>query len=402
MSSKLCVPVSRCSDWEYNAMMEKKVVLHIRDPFLLDASTYVSTAVMALLGVSGLPSLTLQVIALLLCLAFALVYRFVFRTGYYERNPVLYFGTQVVVLVMLLLLKSEANDAYNFLLYILTVHTAVVLHLRTAIAWTTLYFTIAAAAVLISRGSNGLYAIFFYLAAFIVCFIFGYVVQQTEVTSERNQRLVEELQATQRKLQDLAVIEERNRLARDLHDSVKQQVFAISMQLSAARAFLKEDDQAYASVAQAEKLAQQAGAELTTLIHQLRPPLLENKSLAEAIKGHINDWTQQNNIETETDIDEVSVSHDSEQALFRVLQEALANVSRHSQANKVWVKLKSENDHVALTIEDDGIGYDRERIIKGVGLDSMKERLAAVNGRLAISGRQSQGTSVAALVRRLQ
>jgi NarL family two-component system sensor histidine kinase LiaS len=381
-------------------MMGKKVVLHVRDPFLLDASTYVSTAVMALLGVSGLPSLVLQIISLLLCLTFVLVYQFLFRTGYYERKPALYFGMQLIVLVLLLLLRSEANDAYNFLFYILTVHTAVVLHLRTAIAWTTLYFIVAAAFVLLMRGMDGLYAVFFYLAAFVVCFIFGYVVQQTELTSERNQRLVEELQATQTKLQDLAVVEERNRLARDLHDSVKQQVFAISMQLSAARASLKEDDTAYASVVQAEKLAQQAGVELTTLIHQLRPPGLERKSLAEAIRVHVNDWIHQNNIETEIDIGEVAVNPESEQALFRVLQEALANVARHSQANKVWVRLKFENDHIALRIEDNGIGYDSERIVKGIGLDSMKERLAAVHGRLEVSNRKPQGTCIMAIVRR--
>jgi NarL family two-component system sensor histidine kinase LiaS len=204
----------------------------------------------------------------------------------------------------------------------------------------------------------------------------------------------------QQKLQELAVVEERNRLARDLHDSIKQQVFAISMQLSAARANLHEDDKAYPSVAQAEKLAQQAGAELTTLIHQLRPSVLEKQSLSEAIQGHVNDWMQQNNIETEMNIGEASVSADSEQALFRVLQEALANVARHSQAEKVWVTLRSETDHVTLTIEDNGIGYDTRRITKGIGLDSMKERLAAVNGTLEISSLPSRGTCVTAVARR--
>jgi len=117
-------------------MMQSKVVLHIRNPFLLDASTYVSTAVMALLGISGLQNLTLQIIALALCLTFALLYRFLFRTGYYERNPAVYFGGQAVVLVMLFLLNSGASDAFNFLFYILTFHTAVVLTIRTAAAWT--------------------------------------------------------------------------------------------------------------------------------------------------------------------------------------------------------------------------------------------------------------------------
>ena len=381
--------------------MQSQVVLRVRNPFLLDISTYVSVAVMALLGVSGLPTLQLQIMALALCLTFALLYRFLFRTNYFEHRPSLYFGSQAVVMVLLFLLKSGASDAFNFLFYTLTIHAAVMLSLRAAIAWTSVYFFITSAAMLLDRGSAGWFAIFFYLAVFILCIIMGHTVQQTELTSQRNQRLVEELQEMQQKLQELAVVDERNRLARDLHDSVKQQVFAISMQLSAARTTLSESDKAYPPVAEAERLAQQAGAELTTLINALRPPGLESKSLADAIREHAEVWSRQNNIESETHIDStVSVNQQTEQALFRVLQEALANVARHSRANKATVTLKSENGNVVLTIQDNGIGYDAEQIIKGIGLDSMRERLAGVNGELEISSLKSQGTRVVATVRR--
>lgn len=382
-------------------MMQSKVVIHIRNPFLLDASTYVSTAVMALLGVSGLPTLQLQIMALALCLIFALLYRFWFRTGVYERNPAAYFGAQAMVLGALFLLKSGASDAFNFLFYILTVQAAVVLNIHAAATWASIFFMISGLAVLISRGWDGVYAVFFYLTAFIVCTILGNTVQQTELTSERNRRLVEELQETQHKLQELAVVEERNRLARDLHDSVKQQVFAISMQLSAARTVLSESDKAYLSVTEAERLAQQAGAELTTLINALRPPGLESKSLADAIRDYVDVWSRQNDIESEANIASmVSVDQKTEQALFRVVQEALANVARHSRANKATVTLKSEYGNVLLMIEDYGIGYDAERITRGIGLDSMRERLAGVNGELEISSSKSQGTRVVATVRR--
>jgi signal transduction histidine kinase len=382
-------------------MMQSKVVIHIRNPFLLDASTYVSTAVMALLGISGLHNLILQIIALALCLLFALLYRFLFRTGSYERNPFAYFGTQAIVLSMLLLLRSGASDAFNFLFYILTFHAAVVFTAQTAAAWTTIYFMIASAVVLLDRGVDGLFAVFFYLATFVICAILGYTVQQTELTSERNQRLLDELKETQQKLQELAVVEERNRLARDLHDSVKQQVFAISMQLSAARTALSETDKSYQSVMEAERLAQQAGAELTTLISALRPPRLESKPLANAIHDYVEEWSRQNKIEVEKKIDPaISVSLQMEQALFRVLQEALANVARHSKASKVLVTLKSEDNTVALVVEDNGVGYDAKHIKKGIGLDSMKERLMAVNGELEVSSLQLKGTRVIATARR--
>ena len=383
-------------------MMQSKVVIHIRNPFLLDASTYVSAAVMALLGISGLHNLILQIIALALCLLFALLYRFLFRTGYYERSPAVYFGGQTMVLGLLFLLNSDASDAFNFLFYILTFHAAVVLTIRMATIWTGIYFIIASSVSLISRGWEGLYAVFFYLAVFIVCAILGNTVQQTELTSERNQRLVDELQETQQKLQELAVVEERNRLARDLHDSVKQQVFAISMQLSAARTALSETDKAYASVIEGERLAQQAGAELTTLIGALRPPGLESKSLANAIHDHVDDWSRQNKIDAETNIDStISVNLQTEQALFRVLQEALANVARHSKADKVTVELQTDENAVILTVADNGTGFDSKHVAKGVGLDSMQERLIAVNGKVDVVSERSKGTRVIAKVRRI-
>jgi signal transduction histidine kinase len=376
--------------------MVKDMVNRIRIPQVLDVATYVSVAAMSLLGISGLPSLRSQLMALALVLVFVLLYRFVFQSGRYEQNPALYFGAQVTTLGLLFLLGSNNSDAFNFLFLMLCIHIALVSPARVAARWIALCFAIVGAITLATRGADGLYAVLFYSVTFIVCGFFGYVLGQAEVSRDRNQKLVDELKETQQKLQDLAVVEERNRLARDLHDSVKQQVFAISMQLSAARTSLTESDKAYSSVMEAERLAQQAGAELTTLIHQLRPPGLERKSLIDAIKEHVNEWTRQNNIEAEMNISDVSVSLNAEQALFRVLQEALANVARHSKADKVMVTLKPENGTVKLMIEDNGIGYDAGRITKGIGLDSMKERLIAVNGEFEISSLQSKGTRVTA------
>ena len=382
-------------------MMQSKVVLHIRNPFLLDASTYVSTAVMALLGVSGLQNLTLQITALVLCLTFALLYRFMFRTGYYEQNPAMYFGAQTVVLVMLFLLNSGASDAFNFLFYILTVHAAVVLTIRTAAVWIAFYFLITSSVSLITRGWDGLYAVFFYLTVFIVCTILGNTVQQTELTSERNQRLVDELKETQQKLQELAVVEERNRLARDLHDSVKQQVFAISMQLSAARTALSETDKSYQSVVEAERLAQQAGAELTTLINALRPSPLESKTFAVGLHDYVTEWSRRNNIETNINIDDdLSLSVNEEQALFRVIQEALSNIARHSHAAKALVELVQVDSDILLCVADTGQGFDTNLVQMNVGLHSMQERLTQIGATFHVQSEKGGGTQITAKLRR--
>jgi len=336
-----------------------------------------------------------------LCLTFALLYRFMFRTGYYEQNPAMYFGAQTVVLVMLFLLNSGASDAFNFLFYILTVHAAVVLTIRTAAVWIAFYFLITSSVSLITRGWDGLYAVFFYLTVFIVCTILGNTVQQTELTSERNQRLVDELKETQQKLQELAVVEERNRLARDLHDSVKQQVFAISMQLSAARTALSETDKSYQSVVEAERLAQQAGAELTTLINALRPSPLESKTFAVGLHDYVTEWSRRNNIETNINIDDdLSLSVNEEQALFRVIQEALSNIARHSHAAKALVELVQVDSDILLCVADTGQGFDTNLVQMNVGLHSMQERLTQIGATFHVQSEKGGGTQITAKLRR--
>jgi signal transduction histidine kinase len=380
--------------------MLSKTVVHVRIPSLLDAATYLSLIVMSLLAIRGVHTLQAQLIFLGLSAAFGLIYRFVFRTEYYEKNPVIYFGSQLIVLILMLILGSESIDAIDFIFLIVSLHAAVVLTRKAAAVWIAIYYLTVSTAVFIKQGVNGFYAMAFYFVAYMVIGFFGRVLQQAELSRERNRKLVEELQTAQQKLQELAVVEERNRLARDLHDSVKQQVFAISMQLSAARTSMSATDKAYQSVTEAERLAQQAGSELTTLIQELRPPSLERKSLPVALREHVEDWSRQNKIEAQINLDEsVSVELQAEQALFRVLQEALANVARHSQASRIEVTLKSEKENVILKIEDNGIGFDASKIVKGVGLDSMQERLAAMDGDLEVSSQELKGTCIIATVR---
>jgi signal transduction histidine kinase len=356
---------------------------------------------MSLLGLSGLPTLPLQLLAVGLVLCFGFLYHFLFRSERYRRAPGLYFGAQILILGLLFLLRSHNQDAFNFLFLILIIHIAVVSTARVAILWIALGFGMLSLLILATVGLDGLYAIVFYSVTFVVCGFFGSTIQEVERERDRNQQLVEELQAAQQRLRELAVIEERNRLARDLHDSVKQQVFAVSMQLGAARTMLNDQHPAYGPVTEAEQLARQAGTELTTLIRQLRPPHLESKTLPEALQEYVADWSRQNGIASDVNVDGVSsTSLAADEALFRVVQEALANVARHSNARHVTVEVTNNENEIVLKVEDDGIGFELGQVEKGVGLDSMRERLEAIGGHLSISRGTSNGTQVTAAVRR--
>lgn len=218
----------------------------------------------------------------------------------------------------------------------------------------------------------------------------------------RLNRMAEQLQNLLHTRQELATMEERNRLARDLHDSVKQQVFATAMQVGAARALLTSDPRAAEQhLLEAEQLARQSQAELTSLIRELRPAALQGKGLAQAVQTFATDWSRQRKIPVQVGLQgERALPLEIEQALFRVVQEALANVARHSQATQVQLHIAWNPGDVVLTVEDNGQGFDpQEQSGKGLGLNSMRERIAALGGSLEVASRPGSGCKIKAVVK---
>jgi NarL family two-component system sensor histidine kinase LiaS len=193
-------------------------------------------------------------------------------------------------------------------------------------------------------------------------------------------------------------VEERNRLARDLHDAVKQQIFAAAMQVGAAKALLPhEPTAALNQINEAESLARQAQQELTSLIQELRPAALDNKGLAAALRQLAADWSRQNGIAAEVKArGERPTPLPTEQALFRVAQEALANVARHSRADQVKIGLDWQEAAVTLTVSDNGRGFDPQAPAKGFGLRGMQERLVALGGELEVTSQPGQGATIRA------
>jgi signal transduction histidine kinase len=196
--------------------------------------------------------------------------------------------------------------------------------------------------------------------------------------------------------QELALVEERNRLARDLHDSAKQLAFAAAAQMNAARSSLQQDPQAaHTHIEAAEQLTKQLRQELSNLIGQLRPMLLEDKSLAAAVREYTADFAKRNEILVEVHVEhERSLPVEIEQTVFRILQEALANVARHSQASRVEIALVYSKSSLTCTITDNGVGFDPLKKRTGYGLRSMQERASAMGGHISVESILEQGTSI--------
>ncbi len=205
--------------------------------------------------------------------------------------------------------------------------------------------------------------------------------------------MAEEIQSLMKNRQELATLEERQRLARELHDSVKQQIFASGMQIATAKLKSDKQDPRLKHLDAAETLIQQAQEELTTLIHKLMPVALEGKGLVKAVREHIEAWQNNEEIEVEFEAsNDINISSELEYALFRIIQEAFANIAKHSQASKVLIGLEQTQDKLKLSIEDDGIGFKPAKRTKGIGLLSMQERLEPFTGKLTIESKMKTGT----------
>jgi signal transduction histidine kinase len=197
----------------------------------------------------------------------------------------------------------------------------------------------------------------------------------------------------------LAVVQERNRLARDLHDSVMQALYGVTMYAEAAarQLGLQDVDVAAEHLHEIRDTAQEALREMRLLIFELRPPALRQDGLVTALRSRLEAVEGRVGLETELDVGgECWLAPDLEEGLYRVAQEALNNTLKHACASHVSVSLRQDERAVILEIVDDGIGFDPAAIHEGggFGLRSMEERVARLGGKLDVQSEQGKGTRV--------
>jgi NarL family two-component system sensor histidine kinase LiaS len=217
------------------------------------------------------------------------------------------------------------------------------------------------------------------------------------VLASRLNRMSRQFQTLMRTHQHFAVLEERNRLARELHDTVKQKAFAASAQLGAAAQSLgthPRRTRTYLSTA--EELIDTVRSELTEIVDELHPTRIQHSSLDQSLSRYIETWTDRTGIDVHTVIDRELVFSPAERlALYRITQEALANIRRHSQATRVEVRLHTADGNRQLEITDNGIGFDPDSIEKGFGLLSMQERVSYFSyAALTLDSEPTRGTTV--------
>jgi signal transduction histidine kinase len=240
--------------------------------------------------------------------------------------------------------------------------------------------------------------------AWVIALFVDAVVKQSEQRREALEALERtrvELAATAR---HAGVLEERQRLARELHDTVAQGLISVVTQLEAAeQALSTQPEQARRHLVSARRSARAGLTEVRRSVRDLRPDLLDGASLADALGRACRTWSADVGVPAElrTTGSPAPLHPAAETALLRTAQEALANVARHASARHVTVTLSYLGDTVTLDVDDDGVGFAEPPPAagdSGFGLAGMRERITAIGGRLDIESAPGSGTTIAASV----
>lgn len=260
-----------------------------------------------------------------------------------------------------------------------------------------------AVGIWVSRQSG--YQLVFFGQAIVRIILLYMVPLIVSVLAERERKQHTQLEVAYQRLQrhaatveQLAISRERNRMARDLHDTLAHSLSALTVQLEALRTLLANDPEAAkAAVDELRGMAQQGLEESREAIQALRSDPVETWGLEGALRDMLQSFMARTGVEAEFSVagDEAELTTHEAHALFRIVDEALSNVERHAAAQKVAVRLACGVDRIDLVVQDDGTGFGPADVSPGrYGLTGMHERAAMVGASLEVDSQPGLGTEV--------
>jgi signal transduction histidine kinase len=377
--------------------MKSSPIVQLDSQRFLNLTTYGVIGVMYLLGSRNIVDPVAWTGISLLCIAFGLLYTLLLRRENSAQHLTGYFGAQTVLVGSLLILSGDGNEFFTILFFILSIHAATFFPERTAVVWIVIFYAVTTLIDFSMQRVDNLVPILFNLTLFILCGMIGHILRQTELARRHNQQLLEELQVAQGQLQELAVAEERNRLAREIHDGLGHYLTATTMQIQGAKALLANTDAvtqapaALTALGKAETLLQEALADVRRSVATLRAEPAVNEPLAAAIAHLVDQCRGLAGLEVQFDLQGAprTLNSQAELTLYRVVQEGLTNVRKHAQATRVDLLLGYEANKVCLRICDNGKGMGEAT--GGFGLVGLRERVELQGGKVLIGSHSGQG-----------
>jgi signal transduction histidine kinase len=222
-----------------------------------------------------------------------------------------------------------------------------------------------------------------------------------DVLARQATDLIENAQTEKHRIQQaraLAVIEERHRFAREVHDGLSQSIFSASVMIdSVMRMWRKKPEKALSILEQLHQLTNGVMSELRMLLLELRPELVVNSKLSDVLTRLAHTLQLRYGLAVSLDmgdVDQVELPTDVHFIFYRVAQESLNNIIKHGQATQARLRIRHHHDRLELSIVDNGKGFDIRRTTSGLGLTSMHERATSIGARLIVQSRVGTGTKV--------
>jgi signal transduction histidine kinase len=316
----------------------------------------------------------------------------------------LYLGLQTILVCALMYLPETQEDFFAVLFGILSMQAMQRLSPRAGAAWSGLFTLLMALLFQISYGTTGVAFTILYTAVNILLASYALAARRARAANDQNQALVQELQETNRLLQShsaqrelLAVARERNRLARELHDSVTQTIFSMNLTTqSAALLFDRDPARVGDQLERVGQLARNALSEIQLLISELSPAKVVGGGLVAALRQHLTGRTVPEDLSVSLEVEgDGSLRPVEEQGLFRIVQEALNNVEKHACTSQASLRLHLVEPYW-IEVADQGLGFDVNEALtrSGVGLSSMCERASEIGWDLQVITAPGAGTRI--------
>ena len=322
----------------------------------------------------------------------------------------IYLFVQVAIICTFSLI-TPAVDFWTSLFLPLVVQVMLDFTLRTGFLITGIFTVIMAILMLLGPGPEvGLPLIFLNGVGYFLFAAFIAIIREAEAAREESQKRQAELQqeveqrvqveeALRKSEMEKAVAGERNRLARELHDSVTQSLYSLTLLAAAGQRMIQAEDlqQIAGNQTRLGEIAQQALQEMRLLVYELRPLALESEGLIGALEQRLETVERRAGIQARVLVEgEVELTPDLEEELYRVAQEALNNALKHAGATQVVLSVRATEESVVLEVADDGQGFDPAEThdAGGLGLIGMQERADKIGGQLTIHSAPGEGTRV--------
>ncbi|MBC8330430.1 MAG: sensor histidine kinase [Anaerolineae bacterium] len=376
----------------------------ISDNTFMLAVGYLTLLAVTLLGFNLLTPGIQKVVGLGLLVSFGVIYALPPQETTPAAKTNAYFVAQTVIVSILIAIQPQWG-VFPMLFFILSAQAMMVFPERVGYFWVGA-FTLLTGLIFFLTGDplEAFLTLLPFSAGYWFFAAFARSLATAEEARKESQRLLNELQVAHRQLQDyagrveeLAVSEERNRLAREMHDTLGHRLTVASVQLEGAQRLILDDpDRATQMVETVREQVREALSELRSTVATLREPLQTDLSLWNALPRLVAPFDKATGLDVELTLppEEFALPNAHRLTIYRAVQEALTNVQRHARAQRVWVNLSHKGDALQLVVSDDGIGLPTHLDENRFGLRGLRERVAQLGGKLELGNRDAGGAQL--------